>query len=217
MVRELGDEVKQDRDSSMSSVPASEQDTLLTDPETSDTEVNAVEDNDTIAVLEAATKKIAEYENQLARLQADFINFRRRVERERNKRLKFANEELLQKLLPVIDNLERAREAGRQAEPTSPLLEGIDQVLRQFMDLLDKEGVSPLNPGIGHPFDPKQQEVLIRDEGEEEVVVEELLRGWRYHDRVLRPTLVKIGPRPPENDDEGLQIGEPANIKEVEQ
>ncbi len=98
-------------------------------------------------------------------------------------------------------------------------------MLKQFLTLLEKEGVTPLDPALGQPFEPKHQEALIRAEGEAEVVVEELLRGWRYHDRVLRPTLVKVGPRPDTtegNSEAGGMANEAdtidtAGTKEVEQ
>ncbi|HHV07738.1 MAG TPA: nucleotide exchange factor GrpE [Firmicutes bacterium] len=163
-----------------------------------DAGVNAgSEDNKQIELatkLKEAEETAAGYLAQLTRLQADFVNFRRRMERERAEQIRYANEQLFHKLLPVVDNLERAIEAGKKAKSTEPLLEGINQVLKQFLAVLEKEGVTPLDPGIGQPFDPNYQEALMREEGEAEVVVQELLRGWCYHERVLRPTLVKVGP-----------------------
>lgn len=185
------------------------------------------------AQLEAAEETAAGYLAQLTRLQADFINFRRRMERERAEQIRYANEQLLRELLPVVDNLERAIEAGANADSAGPLLEGVSQVLKQFLALLQKEGVTPLDSGVGQPFDPNYQEALMREEGEAEVVVEELLRGWRYHERVIRPTLVRVGPLTScaqvateakaaaeitnaanEQDEEAIET---AGIKEVEQ
>ena len=148
------------------------------------------------AQLEAAKETAAGYLAQLTRLQADFVNFRRRIERERGEQVKYANEQLLRELLPVVDNLERALTAGEGADSPGPLLEGVAQVLKQFLTVLEKEEATPLDAGIGQPFNPEHQEALLREEGEAEVVVQELLRGWRYRDRVLRPTLVKVGPCP---------------------
>ena len=137
------------------------------------------------AQLEAAKETAAGYLAQLTRLQADFVNFRRRIERERGEQVKYANEQLLRELLPVVDNLERALTAGEGADSPGPLLEGVAQVLKQFLTVLEKEEATPLDAGIGQPFNPEHQEA-----------VQELLRGWRYRDRVLRPTLVKVGPCP---------------------
>ena len=146
--------------------------------------------------LGLSEKAAEDYRAQLLRCQADFKNFRRRLERERVEQIKYANEKLLQNLIPVVDNLQRAIEAGKdKGSSFEGIMEGIGQVYKQFLIVLEKEGVVPLDPGIGNPFDPEQQEALYRDEGLAEVVVEELLTGWRYLDRVLRPTLVKVGPK----------------------
>lgn len=165
-------------------------------PAASDDQVTdgSKENEDLKTQLQLAEETAAGYLAQLTRLQADFVNFRRRVEREREEQIKYANEKLLLELLPVVDNLERALTAGGGADSPGPLLEGVGQVLKQFLTVLAKEGATPLDPGLGQPFNPEHQEALLREEGEAEVVVEELLRGWRYRDRVLRPTLVKVGP-----------------------
>ncbi len=196
MIEEHPEETRFDHSNAMSSAPSPEADALAEDRRRDNGGADTTADDDLGARLEAAEEKAAKYQAQLTRLQADFVNFRRRMERERIEQIKFANEQLLHNLLPVVDNLERALEAGKDIESAKPLLEGVGQVLKQFLTLLEKEGVTPLDPALGQPFEPKHQEALIRAEGEAEVVVEELLRGWRYHDRVLRPTLVKVGPRP---------------------
>lgn len=143
--------------------------------------------------LAAAEEKAADYLAQLKRLKADFINYRRRVEREQAEFTEYANARLIKELLPVLDNLERALAAGEDASGEA-LRQGVAQVVRQFLTVLEKEGVMPLDPGLGRPFDPERQEALLREEGEAEVVVAELQRGYRYKEKVLRPTLVKVGP-----------------------
>jgi len=154
------------------------------------------EGEDLAARLAATEEKAADYLAQLTRLKADFVNYRRRVERDRAELTAYANARLLKELLPVLDNLERALAAP--AASAEALRRGVEQVVKQFQAVLAKEGVTPLDPGLGEPFNPEQQEALLREEGEPEVVVAELQRGYRYHDRVLRPTLVKVGPRPPQ-------------------
>ena len=209
MVKEYEDETRLNENNSPGS--ASEPDGVEREPgETTGTEEDKVDGEDLSARLEAAEQEIAEYKMRLTRLQADFINFRRRTERERTEQIKFANGELLHKLLPILDNLERAVKAGSSSDTAEPLLEGVNQVLKQFIALLEQEGVTPLDPGIGQPFEPEHQEALICAEGEAEVVVEELLRGWRYHDRILRPTLVKVGPRSHLADDDNVKVDGPA-------
>ncbi|NLG86040.1 MAG: nucleotide exchange factor GrpE [Firmicutes bacterium] len=193
----LNEDIKKDTKDTLeeSSNSANQPEDLVSGDDQNTNNGNTEELEELKAKLRQTEEEAQNYLAQLTRMQADFINFRRRVERERSEQVKYANEQLLLELLPVVDNLERAIAAGEGAESPGPLVEGVAQVLKQFLAVLAKEGVTPIDPGIGEPFNPEYQEALMREEGEAEVVVEELLRGWRYHDRVLRPTLVKVGPR----------------------
>ena len=113
MIEEHPEETRFDHSNAMSSAPSPEADALAEDRRRDNGGADTTADDDLGARLEAAEEKAAKYRAQLTRLQADFVNFRRRMERERIEQIKFANEQLLHNLLPVVDNLERALEAGK--------------------------------------------------------------------------------------------------------
>jgi molecular chaperone GrpE len=127
------------------------------------------------------------------RLAADFENFKRRSRQDLTDRTQFANEELLRKLLPIRDNLQRALEHAPEGVDRN-WFDGIKMVVRQFDDVLQSQGLSAI-PAIGEKFDPAQHEAIASeetDEHEEGTIVEEMQPGYRLHNRVLRPTLVKV-------------------------
>lgn len=144
----------------------------------------------------------AEKEQQFAswqRTQADFANYRRRAEQERAELVRTAEAALVRELLPVLDDLERAM-AGLPAELQGlTWVDGIFFIERKLRSLLELHGLKPIE-ALGQEFDPFVHEAVIRDgePGEATVVTAELQKGYRFHDRVLRPTLVKVG-RPPES------------------
>jgi molecular chaperone GrpE len=127
------------------------------------------------------------------RLAADFENFKRRTRQDLTDRTQFANEELLRKLLPLRDNLRRALEHAPEGIDRN-WFEGIKMVARQFDDVLQAQGLSTI-PAVGEKFDPSQHEAIASeetDEHEEGTIVEEMQPGYKLHNRVLRPTLVKV-------------------------
>ena len=127
------------------------------------------------------------------RLAADFENYKRRTRQELADRTQYANEELLRKLLPILDSFRRALDhAPDGLDPN--WFEGIKLVARQFEETLQAQGLTTI-PAVGEKFDPSQHEAIAReetDEHEEGTVVEEMQPGYRLHQRVLRPTLVKV-------------------------
>jgi len=131
------------------------------------------------------------------RLAADFENYKRRTRQELADRAQYANEELLRRLLPILDNFRRALD-HTPADLDPGWLEGIKLVARQFEATLAAQGLTPI-PALGEKFDPTQHEAIARHETEEEeegTIVEEMQPGYRLHDRVLRPTLVKVAQPP---------------------
>ena len=127
------------------------------------------------------------------RLAADFENYKRRTRQDLTDRTQFANEELLRKLLPLRDNLQRALEHAPEGVDRS-WFDGIKLVVRQFDDVLQAQGLSTI-PAVGEKFDPSQHEAIASeetDEHEEGTIIEEMQPGYRLHNRVLRPTLVKV-------------------------
>lgn len=131
---------------------------------------------------------------RLLRLQADFENFKKRVERERVDHLRHATAALVARLLPVLDNFERALVAARGAGDPGALRAGIEMVYRQFLDELRREGLRDIE-SLGLAFDPEVHEAVATQPGSPlpaNTVVEEMQRGFYFHDRVLRPALVRV-------------------------
>ena len=149
------------------------------------------------AELAEKTALADQHFDRLARLQADFENYRRRVRQEREELAAFAAEGLITRLLPVLDNLDRAikAETGAGAEAWR---QGVEMTLKQFQDVLAREGVETI-PAEGLPFDPTAHEAVMQVESEEHednIVVEELQKGYRLGGRVIRPAMVKVSRRP---------------------
>ena len=164
---------------------------------------SAVErDEDVVAGLEdveslknTVAQEKARGEDYLAnwqRTQADFVNYKRRVEQERSETSKFANSMLVLDLLPVLDDLERALENVSMELAGLTWVEGIGLIYRKLQAVLQGHGLTEIT-ALGQPFDPNFHEAVLYGEGEEGIVIEELQKGYRLHERVLRPTMVKVG------------------------
>lgn len=145
--------------------------------------------------LEAARAGSDEYLAALQRERAEFQNFRRRTSEERLRELGLAGEDLIRKVLAVADDFDRAIEARPPSIAQDPWFEGIAAIDRKLRQLLESEGVTAIDAAAGKPFDPREHEAIAnvpdtgRAEGE---IVEEVRRGYRLRDRVLRPALVAV-------------------------
>lgn len=140
---------------------------------------------------EAAVEQIESLRTSLARLQADFANFKNRTERERKDLLKLSNEGLILKLLPVIDNFERAF-ADQDIE--DPGCAGFYMIYNELMGILQKEGVQPLESD-GELFDPNLHHALFIEESteiEEDHVIETFQKGYTMGEKLIRPAMVKV-------------------------
>jgi molecular chaperone GrpE len=132
-------------------------------------------------------------ENYLRAL-ADLQNFRRRGEEERLRIVRNGNEKLIKEILPVLDDFDLALDAAKQAESFEQLVGGVDAIVRKFHETLSKQGVEPI-ASVGEKFDPDLHEAVMVDENSEEpdeTVVSELRKGYTLHNRVIRPSLVKV-------------------------
>jgi molecular chaperone GrpE len=112
--------------------------------------------------------------------------------------LRYANEKLLRELLPVMDNLERALSHVKDSSERSPWIEGVELTYRQFLDVLKKFGVMPI-ASVGESFDPSRHQAvtyLDTNEHPENHVAVELQKGYLYHERVLRPSMVAVARKP---------------------
>lgn len=133
-----------------------------------------------------------EYLLMAQRVQADFDNYRRRTLQERDDLMKYSSMRLASNLLPILDNFERAMSSS--ANDAAQLKEGIELIYRQLRDVLDKEGVKPMD-AVGKEFDPIFHEAVMQAPSEEHpdnVVIEELQKGYMLADRVIRPAMVKV-------------------------
>jgi molecular chaperone GrpE len=168
-------------DTRASSAVDAEQEAPRQDPPRVDPELQAARDE--------AQASFARYQ----RLAADFENYKRRTRQDLADRTQYANEELLRKLLPILDNLRRAMEHAPEGVDRN-WFDGLRMVMRQFEDTLQAQGISTI-PAVGEKFDPSKHEAIASeetDEHEEGTIVEEMQPGYRLHERVLRPTLVKV-------------------------
>ncbi|OLC55984.1 MAG: nucleotide exchange factor GrpE [Acidobacteria bacterium 13_1_40CM_4_69_4] len=160
--------------------------------------------------LEEALREKDRYYDLLLRKQAEFDNFRKRIERERAESGLAGVRDILKGLLPVLDNMERAL---RTSEPSNdPLRRGVELVYQQFLDLLKKEGVQPIE-ALGVRFDPRLHEaveVLDVPGFEADMVLEEMQKGYTFNDRLLRPALVRVSSGRTAKAPEGRDAGEGA-------
>jgi molecular chaperone GrpE len=135
-----------------------------------------------------------EPDERYLRLAADFENFRRRKTQELADRSRYASEEAAKALLPVLDNLQRAVAHAAEAGTEEFFVSGLELVVREFEAALGKLGVVPIE-ATGHPFDPSLHEAIGSEEGaavDVDTVGAEVQRGYRLHDRVLRPSQVRV-------------------------
>jgi molecular chaperone GrpE len=155
--------------------------------------------------LEEKTKEAEENYARLLRLAADMENLKKRQERERGELLQFANENLVKELLPVVDNLERALEHGRQLKAPEALLEGIGMVHHGFLKVLDRFGVTP-HDSLGQQFDPAFHNAMMQEEAPDVPdgsIIKELQKGYLMNQRLLRPAMVVVARTTPNETTSG--------------
>lgn len=144
----------------------------------------------------------AELKDQIARLQADFENYRKRVERERSETYNRVVADLAAKLLPVLDNLKRALDAEATVESAESdefrhFLSGVDLIYKQLNGVLEALGVKPI-AAVGEQFNPHIHEAVVTeatDDYEPDTVMQEIVAGYRLGDKLIRPALVKVATR----------------------
>jgi molecular chaperone GrpE len=161
-----------------------------------DDELESVEPDDEIETLKAAlnVEKI-KAESNLAnwqRAQADFVNYKRRSEQEKEETAKFANAALILSILPILDDLERAFSSIPSRLAKASWIDGVRLIDRKLRSNLEMQGVTEIK-ALGEPFDPNLHEAAMHGNGAEGIVVGELQKGYKMHDRVIRPTKVIVG------------------------
>jgi molecular chaperone GrpE len=156
--------------------------------------------------LIASREEAAKNRDLYLRTLADLENYRKRVQREKEDLSRFANENLLRELLPVLDKLERAIEHARSDQSNGGILQGVEMTLSQLAKVLEKSGIKPV-AAVGEPFDTARHEAIGQEESSEhapQTVVRELQKGYLLNDRLLRPAMVVVAKAPqaaaPPND-----------------
>lgn len=146
------------------------------------------------AQLEQLRQQLEEQQQRLLRVQADYDNFRRRTRQEKEEFAKYAASELVEQLLPVLDNFDRALHAAENSKDFDSLFKGVDMIFRQFLQVLEQSGLKEMD-AVGQPFNPEYHEAVMKvedSEQEEGTIVEQLQKGYMFKDKVLRPAMVKV-------------------------
>lgn len=148
--------------------------------------------------IQEKNQQIEEYLSILQRLQAEFENYKKRAERERKEYIEQANRDMVLKLLPVLDNFERALHTGNKESKANSdsFKEGITMIYTQLCKILGAEGLVPID-AVGKEFDPHYHEAVVTAVGDydDDTIIEELEKGYLFRNRLLRPSKVKVGKR----------------------
>ncbi len=143
-------------------------------------------------------RTIEEMKDRWLRSQAEFENFKKRLEREKQEFCKFANESVIKDLLPTLDNLDRAMEHVGEENGNDALRDGLELTRTGLMNVLKKNGLEPI-VAVGEKFDPNFHEAVMQQESaehDENVVLEEIQKGYLLHGRLVRPSIVVISKTP---------------------
>jgi molecular chaperone GrpE len=150
------------------------------------------------AQLAAAEQERDQFRDLAQRTRAEFENYQKRASRDAAQEKRYAHGGLAYDLLPVVDNFERALAVAKQTGDEGPLAQGVSMVLHQLLDLLRRHGVTPID-AAGQPFDPNQHQAVMQRPTAEQppgTVLEVLEKGFKIHDRVLRPARVMVSAPP---------------------
>ncbi len=175
-----------------------------------DVELSEIEqlEQEMIKIAELNTNLLAEIEthkDSYLRKHADFENFRKRMQKEKQDQLKYANQDLLAAILEVVDNFERALVAAETAEDLTSFKDGIDIVAKQLTQVLEEKGHIEVVAGVGCEYDPNVHEALtqVEKDGVETATVEqEFQRGYKLYDRVIRTAKVSVAIPPSKKENE---------------
>ena len=165
--------------------------TAATADDAADDIVDNMEQSSAQTALET---EVQETRDKHLRLAAEFENFKKRTTRERSESIKFSNERILKDFLSIVDNLERALQHAKEGSDGESLVQGVELVHKQCTELLTRFNVTSVD-AMGAQFDPVVHQAVSQvetDEHPENTVTDEFQRGYRLHDRLLRPSLVTV-------------------------
>ena len=139
-------------------------------------------------------EKIEELTDKLTRQMAEFDNFRKRTEKEKSQMYEIGAKDIIEKILPIVDNFERGLGAVTDEDKEDPFVQGMEKVYKQLMTTLDGIGVKPIE-AVGKEFNPDFHNAVMHVEDEElgeNIIAEEFQKGYMYHDSVVRHSMVKV-------------------------
>ena len=139
-------------------------------------------------------EKIEELTDRLTRQMAEFDNFRKRTEKEKSQMYEIGAKDIIENILPVVDNFERGIAAVPEEEKSNPFAEGMEKIYKQLMTTLEEIGVKPIE-AVGQEFDPDFHNAVMHVEDEEvgeNIITEEFQKGYTYRDSVVRHSMVKV-------------------------
>jgi molecular chaperone GrpE len=191
--------------------PTSEEHGLESVPSDTEEEADLATADRSPSEVEALRYELEQVQDLLRRKQAEFDNYRKRIDREQKEFVAYAAAELVLDILPVLDNLERALESSEGSSPDQ-IREGVEIIYRQFHEKLKKAGLREVD-ALGEDFDPHVHEAVARVDSadhREGEVLEVLQKGYFLRDRLLRPAMVKVGHNPAlgDSDEESESAGE---------
>lgn len=166
----------------------------LSTEDTLEDAASPADSSDLLAQLEAERARAEEEHQRYLRALADFANYKKRVAEQEARARQFATRELVLKILPIIDDFERALSSAEESQSFEALRDGLVMTLRKLMSVLESEGVQPIE-AVGREFDPSMHEAVMRvedSEHPENTIVHELQKGYTLASEVIRPSRVSV-------------------------
>ena len=192
MVKEAVEEAKKAAEAEMETSEEATEATEEVVEETAEPEENSKEAE--APKKDKKDEQIADLTDKLTRQMAEFDNFRKRTEKEKSAMYEIGAKDVIEKILPVVDNFERGFQGVSEEEKDHPFMQGMDKVYKQMMTVLEGLGVKPIE-AVGQEFNPDFHNAVMHVEDEdagENVVVEEFLKGYTYRDSVVRYSMVIV-------------------------
>ncbi|MBT2569103.1 nucleotide exchange factor GrpE [Planococcus sp. ISL-110] len=171
-----------------------EEQSEFADTETPEADFSAEAEQETVDEAEELRKQLEVEQNKYLRLMADYDNFKRRTQKDKEIANKFRSQSLLSDLLPVLDNFERALSLQTNSEESASLLKGVEMVQKSLTEAVSREGLEEIK-AVGEPFDPNFHQAVMQEKDESAepgIVLQELQKGYMLKGRVLRPAMVKV-------------------------
>lgn len=168
-----------------------EQEQMTSEEETTEEAIDEVLEVDELTLVK---QELEEEKNKSIRLRADFENYKRRVQLDKEADYKYRAQTVLTDILPVLDNFERALAVPTTSEEAASLVKGVEMVYRTLLDAVSKEGLEPIE-SEGVPFDPNFHQAVMQEQDDSKdsgIVLQELQKGYKLKDRILRPSMVKV-------------------------